>query len=116
MTEIDDRDRELAGALGEVLSASDQDAFMQQIMNRVDDSGLLNTAPWWNVLDTWARPGMVAAAAGIILLGAIVSSNRPDRSFTSLAEGLSDDIAATELAESAPPNPESMMAVAFAID
>ena len=117
MTEIDDRDSELSGALGEALSAGGDDAFMKQVMDRVDAGGLLNNDRWWDVLDAWARPGMaVAAVAGIILFGAMVSTNRSDQPLTSIAEGLSSEVAATELAEAAPPNPESMMAVAFAFD
>ena len=98
-------------------SAGDENVFLQQVMKRADDSGLLNNDRWWYVLNTWARPGMaVAAAAGIILMGTILSTEKPDQPLASIADGLSSDMAATELAESAAPNPESMMAVAFVMD
>ena len=117
MTDINDRDKNLAGALTDVLATDDDEAFLERIMDRADTSGLLNTDRWWDVLDTWARPGMaVAAVAALIMLGVTLSANRPDRMLTSIAESLSDEVAATELAESAPPNPETMMASAFATD
>jgi hypothetical protein len=117
MNQFEDRDKELADVLGEALEVSGDDAFVEMVMNRADESGLFNTGRWWDVLDMWARPGMaVAALAGIILLATIASSNQPETTLVSIAENLSDEITATELAESGAPNPDAMMAAAFTID
>ena len=61
-------DRELGKALKSVLSGADEDAFVQRVLNRVaemQEGGSLGLA-WWEILDTWARPGLVAAALGLI--------------------------------------------------
>ncbi len=61
-------DRELGKALKSVLSGADEDAFVQRVLNRVaemQEGGSLGLA-WWEVLDTWARPGLVAATLGLI--------------------------------------------------
>lgn len=117
-SEFDDRDPELADALNSALSAKDDNAFLQQVMLRVDQGGFLGAPHWWDVLSLWAKPGLaVAVVTGVLFAVAIVSANRPDPgTLTSIAEGLSSAGAAAEMAESAPPNPESMMAVAFAIE
>jgi hypothetical protein len=115
MTENEDSDRGLADELGTALSGSNDDAFIEMVMNRADQTGLLNTTHWWDVLDTWARPGMAAAAVGaIILMATIAATGRIDEQPASIAAGLSNEVEAAELAEPAPPNPETMLAVAFA--
>lgn len=116
MSEFDDRDPELAEALNAALSVNDDDAFLRLVMRRADQGGLFDAPQWWDVLNMWARPGLaVAAVVGILLAVATLSTDRP-HPLTTIAEGLSSAGAAAEMAESAPPNPESMMAVAFAIE
>jgi hypothetical protein len=61
-------DRELGKALESVLSGADEAAFVRRVLNRVaemQEGGSLGLA-WWEILDTWARPGLVAAALGLI--------------------------------------------------
>jgi hypothetical protein len=61
-------DRELGKALRSVLSGTDEEAFVQRVLGRVAEvraGGAVGPA-WWEVLDTWARPGLVAAALGLV--------------------------------------------------
>jgi len=61
-------DRELGKALRAVLSGADEEAFVQRVLERVAEMRE-NGSPrlaWWEVLDTWARPGLVAAALGLV--------------------------------------------------
>jgi hypothetical protein len=61
-------DPALGAALREVLDVSDDPAFVHRVTARLGTSDT-----WWQVLGTWARPGMVAAlllvAAGGFLFG-----------------------------------------------
>ncbi len=61
-------DRELGKVLKSVLSGSDEEAFVQRVMARVTEmhEGGYAGLAWWEVLDNWARPGLVAAALGLI--------------------------------------------------
>ncbi|UCD24124.1 MAG: hypothetical protein JSW51_14030 [Gemmatimonadota bacterium] len=61
-------DRELGKALRSVLTGADEEAFVQRVMTRVAEmhAGGYAGLAWWEVLDTWARPGLVAAALGLI--------------------------------------------------
>ena len=60
-------DPALGAALRDVLGVDDDPAFVRRVTAR------LGTDTWWQVLGTWARPGMVAAlllvAAGSFLFG-----------------------------------------------
>ena len=61
-------DRELGKALQSVLSGADEEAFVQRVLARAAEmqaNGGVGLA-WWEVLDTWARPGLVAAALGLV--------------------------------------------------
>ena len=70
------QDYELGDALRAVLSGHDDETFARRVMTRVADiqkaAGL--GTPWWEVLGSWARPGMVAAAVGLILSATILVS------------------------------------------
>jgi len=61
-------DPALGAALREVLGVADDPAFVRRVT-----AGLGTSDTWWQVLGTWARPGMVAAlvlvAAGGFLFG-----------------------------------------------
>jgi hypothetical protein len=63
------QDQELGEALKALLSGNDEAGFVQRVLARVGEmpSGLLPRAPWWEVLGTWARPGLVAAGLGLAL-------------------------------------------------
>jgi len=70
------QDVELGEALRSVLSGRDDEAFARRVMARVaelQDAVGLRTA-WWEVLGGWARPGLVAAAIGLILCTTILAS------------------------------------------
>ena len=61
-------DRELGRALKSVLSGADEETFVQRVLERVAEmrgNGSPGLA-WWEVLDVWARPGLVAAALGLV--------------------------------------------------
>jgi len=61
-------DRELGKALKSVLSGADEEAFVQRVLDRLAEvqvGGGVGPA-WWEVLDVWARPGLVAAALGLV--------------------------------------------------
>jgi hypothetical protein len=61
-------DRELGKALRSVLSGADEAAFVQRVLDRVaqvQTGGSLGPV-WWEVLDDWARPGLAAAALGLV--------------------------------------------------
>ncbi len=68
--------RELGRALREVLEAGDDRVFVARVMAEIR---ALDVRPlrsdWWEVLGTWARPGLAAAAALVALtIGLTISS------------------------------------------
>ncbi len=74
-------DRELGKALRAILSSEDDAAFASRVVARMADStvGRVPVDEWWEVLNLWARPGLVAAAIGLaaavtILLGGVSGS------------------------------------------
>ncbi len=75
---------DLGKALREVLEAGDDRAFVARVMAEVRVLDLrLRRSDWWEVLGTWARPGLVAAAAlaalavGLTLATAPAASVQP---------------------------------------
>ncbi len=66
-------DAELGRALSEVLSSPDDAVFANRVIARLPEA-----LPWWEVLGTWARPGlaaaMVLAALGGMWLGRSISA------------------------------------------
>ncbi len=61
-------DERLGELLREVLSASDDEAFVQRVLARVagEPIGSPPKAEPWEVLGRWARPGLTAAAVGLV--------------------------------------------------
>lgn len=57
-------DPEVGAALRELLTAPDDDAFVRRVLARVGA-----VPAWWEVLDTWARPGIAAALVLVALMG-----------------------------------------------
>lgn len=55
----------LGQALREALSAPDDAAFAQRVMARA----VAPAATWWDVLGTWARPGLAAALVAAAVVG-----------------------------------------------
>jgi len=67
------QDRELGKALKETLSGHDEAAFVRRVMARVTEiqSGVPAGGDWWEVLGSWARHGLAAAAIGFMLAATI---------------------------------------------
>ena len=63
------RDERLGRRLKEILSSSDDAAFVRRVMDGADVEVFAGGQPW-EVLNRWARPGLAAAigvAAGVVL-------------------------------------------------
>ena len=59
---------DLGKALREVLEAGDNRAFVARVMAEVRTLDIRRLrGDWWEVLGAWARPGLVAAAALVVL-------------------------------------------------
>jgi hypothetical protein len=58
------RDAELGAMLLEVLTPTDDAAFVRGVLARAGAS-----PTWWEVLDGWARPGLAAALVLVALAG-----------------------------------------------
>lgn len=59
-------DAQLGDALRQLLSASDNAAFVRRVLAEVDATG---AATWWGVLGGWARPAIAAALVLFALVG-----------------------------------------------
>src|SRR5438093_13195530 len=74
-------DPELAAALRAALEPSDgQSAFVARVMAGYDEALRRATVPTWDVLASWFRPGVAAAAAALIagfLIGRTVLAPAP---------------------------------------
>ncbi len=70
--------RDLAAALREVLQPVDNQAFVERVMDtaRVGDRSMFR-GDGWEVLSAWARPGLAAAAALVVLAVAVSMSIGP---------------------------------------
>ena len=69
---------DLGKALREVLEAGDDRAFVARVMAEVRVLDLrLRRGDWWEVLGTWARPGLVAAAALVALAVGLTLTTAP---------------------------------------
>jgi hypothetical protein len=68
------QDQELGEVLRAVLTGHDDEAFARRVMARVADmqEAVGFSTAWWEVLGSWARPGLVAAAIGLILSATIL--------------------------------------------
>ncbi len=70
--------QDLGTALREVLEAGDNGAFVARVMAEVRALDLrLRRGDWWEVLGTWARPGLVAAAALVALAVGLTLATAP---------------------------------------
>jgi hypothetical protein len=58
-------DPALGEALRAALSSSDDAAFVRRVMERVPQT--IRRDPWWEVLSEWARPGVAAAVAALVV-------------------------------------------------
>jgi hypothetical protein len=85
------RDAELGAMLLDVLTPGDDAAFVQRVLARAGAS-----APWWEVVNAWARPALAAALvlvalAGFLLgrsLGPTESAMTLDEPVRAIAEGI----------------------------
>jgi hypothetical protein len=60
--------RDLGRALREVLDAGDNRAFVARVMEEVRAFDIRQVGnDWWEILGAWARPGLAAAAATVVL-------------------------------------------------
>jgi hypothetical protein len=60
--------RDLGKTLRELLEAGDNRAFVARVMAKVRALDIRRLhGDWWKVLVAWARPGLVAAAALVVL-------------------------------------------------
>ena len=85
-------DSELGKALKEILSGHDDEAFVRRVMVRVTEiqSGGTAGGDWWEVLSSWARHGLAAAAIGFMLAATVwlgLAGGRPEVS-TALGDPL----------------------------
>jgi protein involved in polysaccharide export with SLBB domain len=79
------RDPEIAEALREVLSSPDDLAFARRVEAAAAAvQGQMSRSGWWDVLGTWARPGVAAALAlaGGATLWLALASLGPNRDVT----------------------------------
>jgi hypothetical protein len=112
-------DRELGRVLKEVLSGPDEAAFVNRVVARVaelQEGGSLGLA-WWEVLGRWARPGLAAAALGLIV-GVVIwtaSMRSMDQSLAALEDPLQflgdTGMPAAFLATAQPPNLDNILAI-----
>lgn len=110
-------DRELGKALRVVLSGQNEAAFVRRVMARVaelQDGGPIGLG-WWEVLGEWARPGLAAAALGLIA-GAMIwiaSLGAGDQTVTVLGDPLQSvgdtGMPAALLATAQPPNLDNIL-------
>jgi hypothetical protein len=97
-SEFDHRaDPELGRALRGLLSAPDDAAFAARVMAR-----LPGALPWWEVLGSWARPGL-AAALVLAALGGMWLGRSLSAADTLAIDELLRLPAATEILDSAEP-------------
>lgn len=79
------KDPEIGEALQELLSSADDLAFARRVEAAAAAVyGQISPSGWWDVLGTWARPGVAAALALVAgaTLWLALASLRPDRDVT----------------------------------
>lgn len=101
------QDRELGDALRSALSGSDEAAFVRRVVAAAElQQRQVEDGDWWEILSSWARPGLAAAAVGIVLAALFWWSGAatPAETQTALADPLeaSIEIPAAFLASQAP--------------
>jgi hypothetical protein len=92
-------DAALGGALGQALAPRDHEAFVARVMAALDDAGIAH----WDVLASWARAGIAAAAVAVIVGGLLIA--RPSGSPASLEDVLAVAAGPVAPALVAAPNP-----------
>ncbi len=62
------QDKQLGEALRETLSASDESAFVQRVVDAAGElqGRIYSGDDWLDVLSAWARPGLAAAVVGSV--------------------------------------------------
>jgi hypothetical protein len=72
------RDKVLGDTLRDLLTPDDHESFVERVMERVG-SPAADSEGWLDVLNTWAWPGLVAAAAltGVALFASLPSPEAP---------------------------------------
>lgn len=82
------RDHELGNALRSALTGRNEAEFVQRV---VDGAAELQRGvygrEWWEILSGWARPGLAAAAVGLVAAATLWWSASRDQSDTAVALG-----------------------------
>jgi hypothetical protein len=69
MSPFDHRqDRELGNALRSALSGNDEAGFVQRVVDAAAEiqERRAEAGDWWEILNSWSKPGLAAAAIGIV--------------------------------------------------
>ena len=101
------QDRELGDALRAALSGSDEEKFVRRVVAAAElQQQQVADGDWWEILNVWARPGLAAAAIGILAAALFWwrGMASPTETQTALADPLqaSAEIPAAFLASQAP--------------
>jgi Asp-tRNA(Asn)/Glu-tRNA(Gln) amidotransferase A subunit family amidase len=72
-------DRELGSMLRDWLQPDDRQAFGDRVLRRIKSETGGASTDWWDVLNAWARPGLIAAAvlAAIGIVGVVRQPTAP---------------------------------------
>ncbi len=103
-------------ALREVLEAGDNGAFVARVMAEVRALDIRRRrGDWWEVLGTWARPGLVAAAAMVALAVGLTLATAPvgPAQSTTAEEALRAETEASVLTLAADPPDVGFILAAF---
>ena len=101
------QDNELGNALRAALSGRDEAAFVRRVVAAAElQQQQVIDDEWWEILNDWARPGLAAAAIGIVAAALVwwSATGNPTETQTALADPLqaSVEIPAAFLASQAP--------------
>ncbi|HKI96032.1 MAG TPA: hypothetical protein VJ992_12170 [Gemmatimonadales bacterium] len=103
----------LGQALRDALSAPDDAAFVRRVMARAAEPA----ATWWDVLGTWARPGLAAALVAAAVVGFWIGHDQGTHRTASLDDPLTSAAQAAGAAPvlfdaAGPPTMDVVLAVA----
>jgi hypothetical protein len=107
---------ELGGLLREALTAGNEQGFVDRVRAAAQERSAYG-APWWQVLGTWARPGVAAALA--LLAGATFwlanasSRNEADTTLEEVLLATADTVAPPFLTTITPPTFDVVLAASF---
>ena len=62
------QDTELGSLLREALTPAGENEFVERVKASAAAEGLLGEVDWWEVLGSWSKPGLIAAALGFLVL------------------------------------------------